>query len=112
MLDEHWCANSYVRVYAAIVAALDAPTRSLAPGTSAQIGRAIDHFRGRGAAREIAALEAMSLVIAMLHDALRAQDERAQLHLRHVLSIQARTWLLAAPIGAGMDASEPLHLAA
>lgn len=98
MHDELWCASRYAKVYAVLATSLDMPSRNVAPGTIAEIGRAIDHFRARGARTEVARLEAISLTIAALHEALRARDERTQLRLRHHLSVQARSWLLAAPM--------------
>jgi hypothetical protein len=98
MDDLMWRESPYGEVYAALSASLDPSMRNVVPGTGGAIGRSFDLLRAAGETAALKRLEAISLTIVALQQALRTGIAEAHAAARIELAQLTEEWLAAAPM--------------
>jgi hypothetical protein len=89
----------YARVYEALDSALATGDRAMAPGTEAAVQAALYEIRsGGGPAEAVAALQTISVDLALLFTALRRGDTCEYQSRRQRLAAIKEEWLRLAPL--------------
>lgn len=96
--DQAWQSSHYLAVYGVLLAYADSDARQLPAGTDGVLDRALTHFRRSGEREAAARLEALSILLFRLRQALLARDENGYTECLNELAERSREWLLAAPM--------------
>jgi hypothetical protein len=96
--ESMWARSPYGCVYAALSSSFDPCYRGMAPGTEAEIGRAIDRLRTAGDAAAISRLEKIALTATKLRQSLGSNAKDDYGVTRAALGRLAGDWLAAAPM--------------
>lgn len=107
--DLAWRSSHYLAVYGVLMAYADSGLKQLPPGTDGVLVRAQNHFRRAGDRAAIARLDAISVTLFRLQQALLARADAEYDAARRELELAAREWLLAAPM---IPLDPPLELVA
>lgn len=107
--DLAWRSSHYLAVYGVLMAYADSGLKQLPPGTDGVLVRAQNHFRRAGDRIAIARLDAISVTLFRLQQALLARADAEYDAARRELELAAREWLLAAPM---IPLDPPLELVA
>jgi len=107
--DQAWQSSHYLAVYGVLLAFADSDARQLPAGTDGVLDRALAHFRRSGEQEAVARLEAISILLFRLRQALLARDEAGYDDCLIELAEHSRDWLMAAPM---FPADSPLEVVA
>lgn len=107
--DTAWRSSHYLAVYGVMMAYVDSGLKQLPPGTDGVLIRAQNHLRRAGDRAAIGRLDAISVTLFRIRQALLARDAADYDAARRALELAAREWLLGAPL---FPRDPPLELVA